>query len=572
MRIRWVIAIILLFLPCAFAEDQVVINSRSWQDVYNGVVYANIVDVPVKFVINYEHGIEITQTLDPTLQNIYMIESEDNPVVANMGELLENKGYILEKVTGDSSELNLILLERSNSTDFLVLDESFGHNAISVGGYASAAGKMTVFANRRNADDVLDFLNDNAESILVYGKLDREVKGKISELPIEEINHGDKFSNNMEIFKRHLKEVDAKQIMLVNGNFIEEEIMAGVSPVLLVGDSRVPDDVIQAVKDSNVKIAIALADVMGNARVIKDEADIKVLVKFAQGRNEQQLPLDIFELPRYNFLLDVIKVVYNIATKQLEVTFSNIGTNYLLFQGTYEIFDGEERVATTADKEGIYVPAGTQAFTLVYDDLDLTEFTNAELTFKSNILMGEDVKAFESVLEKDMLMVFDEYEDTSLIDFGEGIIYNTKTARFQIPIKNMKSTPVNIRLEIVDIIIDNDKETFSSDLIKLSGDEEKVVDIKVLLEDIDFADNPNIHIKARYGEREDALVKTREIDAAYEVKTPLAIDPRVFGGIAVGLIIVVLILFLLGKKKKEDPAQKMLRIQKQIEELEKMRK
>ena len=130
-----------------------------------------------------------------------------------------------------SNEKRKLILEIAEElediTDFIVIDDSYGYNAISVAPYAIASNSWVLFADRNNIREVERFLaGRDVDSLIIYGHVDRDVRIRLEDFNPEVINiDGDRFLNNIEIVKRYQEIKSAKQTVLTNGEFIEKEIM-----------------------------------------------------------------------------------------------------------------------------------------------------------------------------------------------------------------------------------------------------------------------------------------------------------------------------------------------------------
>ena len=58
---RWVVFLLLVLaiVPFAIAEDQVVINSKDWHDVYSGSLYASLLGLEYTYAINEEQALDL---------------------------------------------------------------------------------------------------------------------------------------------------------------------------------------------------------------------------------------------------------------------------------------------------------------------------------------------------------------------------------------------------------------------------------------------------------------------------------------------------------------------------------
>jgi len=67
-----------------------------------------------------------------------------------------------------------------------------------------------------------------------------EVLDALSRFVPEIINeNGDRFLNNIAIVKKYREISPSKQVILTNGEFIEQEIMSGAEPVIFIGGSNI---------------------------------------------------------------------------------------------------------------------------------------------------------------------------------------------------------------------------------------------------------------------------------------------------------------------------------------------
>ena len=529
--------LILISLVSVHAEDMVVVNSDNWQDVYTGSVYANILDVPVKFVTDFEQGLTVLNLVPEGVSEVLIIQSD--VIIDSLPSRLEDNGYTVEVLEGDETEINLELLERSGVDKVAIMDDSFGHNAIAIGGYLVASDRMPVFVDRGNVDEV----SLEGFKALVYGKVDSIVKEEFDDQISEIINEGDKFSNNFEVLKRHLKLENRGQILLTDGSFIEAELLQGQDPVVLVGASNVPDEVIDAIKDAEVTAGVAIGtSIVKNAQEIKNKADLQVYVKFAQGRNEEQFPLDTFPIPSTEFLLSVDNAIYNTGSNNLEVTFTNAGDNFLVFKGDYFVLLDDSQIEALSDDDGVFIPSeGT--VTTSYD-VDLNSYSEESLILDYKVLMGEEVTALEAILEGKEQIHFKEFKDESKIEIVT-VEYDDKTKRFDVQVENLVSEEAFYRAEI-ELLIDEEKEIFSSSQLSLEPNGKGSAEIRAVLEEVDIADNPNFDVTVHYGARENSLIKQVTKNLEFVIKSS-----SILIWVIVIIVLLLLILFTFTRKKKK---------------------
>jgi hypothetical protein len=338
----------------AEAEEQIVINSADWIDVYSATCYANLNGQDSKFVTSTAQGKVLSSVLDRS-KPVHLFQSSKEPILAGYKSYLESEGFTVSAVTTSDSgkKLNIELAELIDTTKFIILDDSYGYNALSVGAYSIASKSYVLFADSDNIDVVYDFLRGRAPEIIIYGHVDRAVREKLREFNPEIIDHGDRFEDNLAIVDKFVQLKPSTQVVLTNGEFIEEEIMSGREPVIFIGRDIVPEEVVEYVKGSDFKSGVVIGnELIGSATRLKDRTNISVFIKFGLGRATEggfalPEPLDMFYLPRYELSLDIVSGNYNTKTKIVEIIYQNLGETGAFAKATnISIFATNETIAT----------------------------------------------------------------------------------------------------------------------------------------------------------------------------------------------------------------------------------
>jgi hypothetical protein len=547
-------------MPVSLAVDRVIVNSADWHDVYSGMLYASIEKLPSNFLVSQKHGAILLYSIPTTEKNLLVASSRTQPYVFSYAPFLQSKGYdnATELV---SRNLNLDLARRLATTKFIVIDPAYGYNAISAAPYAALSGTYVLFADRRTIDEVSAFLQERGvTSLIVFGQVDRQVKDALAQFSPETVNEGDRFGNNLAMVERYqqLKVATtgqpSRQVILTNGEFIESGIMAGSDPVVYIGKSNVPDNVREYIQKSDIQVGILIGnELIGTATFIRRQLGISVFVKFAQGARTpkgaiaQVEDLDRFPMPSYAVALELTSLVYNKATRALEVTYRNPTELALYLKGTITISGGTNTI-TTGDATALFLDKG-ESKTIVYStDTDgqplLLDGTN--LTADVFTIFGEGTKSLDNSLQASMKVGQVEIADDALVNIT-GLYYDKSAQKFYVTIENVGPVDAYVQPEILDLMVNDAPVTVASDAVALirKGKSAKVP-VSVAMEEADFLANPQVKVRAYYGEREIALVKVTE-----------ATFPLTFGGgytqyliyAGVGLV-VLLILFFLGTKKK----------------------
>jgi len=314
----------LFAVSIAYAAEpgQVIVNSEDWKDVYSTMLYGSLSGRSVNFLVSNKHATLILEAI-PQNTHLWAISSKKVPFVAGYKAIMESKGYSAEEFTYDN--VNLEIAKLLDVQNFIVMDDSYGYNAISAAPYAVVTNSYVLFSDRANIGEVARFLEGRqVKKMLIYGHVDREVKDALSTYNPEIINkEGDRFLNNIEIVKRYKQIKGANQVILTNGEFIEKELMSGAEPVVFIGTNNVPNVIRDYIKGSDIQVGVLIGnELVGTATFIRRQLGISVFVKFAQGARAQKgaisqvEALDMFYLPVYTLNLEVVSLRYNQATKQ----------------------------------------------------------------------------------------------------------------------------------------------------------------------------------------------------------------------------------------------------------------
>ena len=155
--------------------------------------------------------------------------------------------------------------------------------------------------NDDNIDAVYNFLSQNADDVLLYGRLSTKIREQLSIFSPDVINTGNKIEDNLEIVKKFEREKAVTQIILTNGEFIEPSFFNNEFPVLFIGTTNIPSKVMEYIYQTSAKAAVVIGyDLYSNAKTVRDATGMRVFLKYGQGRDEQIYALDIFPLPKHD--------------------------------------------------------------------------------------------------------------------------------------------------------------------------------------------------------------------------------------------------------------------------------
>ncbi|MBW2965042.1 zinc ribbon domain-containing protein [Candidatus Woesearchaeota archaeon] len=545
-RIPILLLALMLIIPLASAEVYLS-NSKDWRDVYSVMMYGNFENENPRFLVSDKHGTLILNSID-TSDHIEIFTSQTKPYVVGYESTVKSAGFDAAETKSD--DLNLLFAEKlTDVKDFIIIDDAYGYNAIAVAPYAVLSRSYVLFANSGNIDDVESFLDDReAEHIIIYGHIDREVHDVLSKYSPEIINQdGDRFANNVEIVKKYRKINPKKQVVLTNGEFIEAEVVSGLEPVLFIGRQNVPDKIKEYIQSTDIEVGVLIGnELVGTATTVRRQVGISTFVKFAQGARAaagniaQVEGLDMFPVPKVALNLEIQSVKYNKLTGKVEITFKNNAAIATYIKGTYTLSVGGEEF-TFGDADAVFIDKNDLK-TIAYAVDGVSP--EGELTLKAYVLYGESKNALEFVIDKTFTVSTVEVSDSAQLAITK-LEYDKARKAFIVSVENTGSVDAYYDAEVVDVLILGEKTTLSSDEVQLlKQGAEGYAPVTADLSDSDIEANPTVHVRVHYGERSDALISTVEGDMELKIRTT-----DVWTYLPVALIILLLLLLLFGQKK-----------------------
>jgi len=551
-----------LLLAVAASADTIISNSKDWRDVYSVMMYGPMIQHTPKFLVSDKHGPLLLDALE-TYENIIAFSSRDQPYVVGYETIITGKGFDkVEEQKFDNMNLGIAEIMPDNVTDYVVIDDAYGYNAVAVAPYARLSRSYVLFANKNNIDDVRDVLDSrDVDSVLIYGHVDREVHEALERYDPEIINEdNDRFANNVEIVKKYREIRPHKQVVLTNGEFIESEIMSGAEPVLFIGRENVPEKIKEYIQSTDIEVGVLIGnELVGTATTVRRSVGISTFVKFAQGARtraggiSQVEGLDMFPVPKVVLMLEIISVKYNKITGMVEITLRNDADIAEYFRGTYTLKVGDQEF-TFGDEDVMFIDKN-DVKTMVYQLEGVSP--EGEMTLDTYVIFSEAKNALEFVIDDVFTVEVIEVSDDALIEITK-VEYDKVRGEFLVHVKNVGEVDVYVETELVDVLVLGEKVTAGAEeVVHLTPGETAPGSIRLELSDEDLQDNPLVHVRAHYGEREDALIKILEGDFKISLK---GLD--VWTYLPVLLIVLLVLLILLGRKKCKSCGHKNPRSRK----------
>ncbi|MEM2915974.1 MAG: hypothetical protein QXT19_01260 [Candidatus Woesearchaeota archaeon] len=546
-----------ILVPTGIA-DSVIINSQDWIDVYSGMLFARLTGNPSIFLTSKRYVTVLEKVLPPS-DNLLIIESEHLPYSANLGGYLRRLGYDPKTVFSRGGlALNLALAKELNLTRFIIIDPTYGFNAVSVAPYAIATNAFVIFAEDKNIDQVFSFLasQQKIDKLLIYGQVSKTVLEKLSGFSPEIIDTGHRYKDNIEILNRYFQAVpDPKQAILTSGEFLESQIIGG-EPIILVGKERVLENTINFVKNSNLKTAVLIGNELTRAaKMLKDSTGLPVFVKIGQGipmglsEYEPIKALDMFYLPALVIRIDLAYVQYNTLEKTLEVVYRNSGSRATLF-GTISVMVDGTPIQTVGDKDLQRLERNeTRGFRY---SIDLSEYVAQKRNLTADVftVYGESPEIMDRAIAAQVPIRVSTANDQCELKLGR-VAFDKRTQRISVRLDNPSNSDCYASINLIDLIIDDEPQLISypgQAFVRAHSGE--TFRIKQRMTPVDIADNPTVHVRVLYGAREGLLFSV--IDEIVPFRMAGEYTTIMIVGMIAVLLILVIVLFVLWRRSKKD--------------------
>jgi len=537
---------IFLVLASTAAADVIIANSANWKNVYSAGMYAGLNNDEFRFLVSQKHSQLIQRELEKDT-SITVIESDTLPFVGKFAERLRQNGYVnVNNILVPEETANFDLAKRLNVRDFIIVDPTFGHDAVSVAPLGIHTDHYVLFADSDNIGDVSTFLSTvNPNNIIIYGDVDEAVLDALEQYQPELIYEGNRFKNNIAIAERLRTQTGAKQAILTNGEFLEADLFSRAvkQPVVFIGRENPPEEIADYLSGHYQTFVVVGNDLLQSAQRLKDRTGKPVLLKFAKGVTDGETVfknvegLDLYPVPLLSIELSLEDLAYNTQTQNIEVTITNeqLARTYLINNLIIRVDD--ETVASLGDYNAQIIEGlETQTFTF---DAALSEYQGQNITVELFTPYGASSDALERAISETRDLSYISAEDKCPVTI-ESAEYNKATQRFEVTIN---AEDCYARAMITDLTLDDEPETIQSSSERVSGD--KTITIKQRMSEVDIADNPLITVTVRHGKREDVLSQTTSKD--FEL---VVIDNPDYTPLFIGIIAILLIILIILWKRK----------------------
>ncbi|MCA9478580.1 MAG: hypothetical protein KC535_05525 [Nanoarchaeota archaeon] len=553
------VLVLLLFLfsfsPVLAADspDLIFVNSANWEDVYSSLLYGSLTHTKVIFFFFFSQTNLLLNTLGQSVSSVLLVES-DTRLSPSVSKILDSLGYQVTLV--DDEDVSLYFANLLDADSYVVVDKNFPSNGLSVASFA-AASQSWVFFEAGSAIDPARYDLLRGKEVISYGAVSPSLLRQI--VPKRTIDEGNRYKNSVSLAKLFLSEFPTKQYVLTQGDFLEEEMFVGSFPVLIVGVSSTPKPIEDFFIDSSVESAVVVGQAsvppsISLKRLLESSynRNLKLVAKLGQTspdtQNDEIIPLNTFPLPSPKISLSIDDLSYNQITRQLEVRFSNDGDVSVTYAPLVTLVNNGQTTVLEPEQD-FFVLERSESRTLQFP-VELSP--QDELSATVTTVFGESEDAFDESLTKTFDSVpFIRIADESSI-IVQKISYSMDEQVFFVTVKNNGSVPAYVDIDLLDIIVGGEPQSFSSPrAVSVPSQQTVTVVIYGILSSADLLANPVISYTAHYGQRSFALIKTLSGDLSldrYSTLSDFLDNTGILVGVSAAIIFAVL-LFLLFRKK-----------------------
>jgi len=544
--------LILLLLPTAIAEDIIISNTASWQNVYSAGLYSALNGKDFKFLVSAKHTEILVNELPRPPLKITVIESDRVPYVKRYANRLTTAGYTTDTILIPEETGNLDLAKRlTNIRDYIVVNPTYGYDAISATPYAVKTKSYVLFASPKNINEIDLFFNSvTPNSITLFGDVDQTVKEALSKYNPRILDEGNRFSNNIAIAEEMRKLTNSEQAILTNGEFLENDVFyAGTTgqPLVFIGQDRIPRASENYVKTAPYKVFVVLGNnLFGSAQLVKQTTGKPVIIKFAKGTTDaggykNVQGLDIFKTPQIELLLTLDSIYYNADEQKVELNLRNEKAARTYAQNSIIIQDGTTPIVTLGDETGTTL-SGFEIKTISHSE-DLSEYTTKNLTAQIIIPYGESQNSVEKAITATLPLPIVYEKDICKLEIKKAV-YDEETQRFKITLETDK--PCHSRVTINNLKVNDTQTNIQSETIFI--EKTSIAEIKQRMDSVDIADNQEISVTARYGNQPNILIK--ETTKTFKFKLENSFNTALIIGITAITFLSAIIIFTLWKRKR----------------------
>ncbi|HLC48369.1 MAG TPA: hypothetical protein VJI13_04815 [Candidatus Norongarragalinales archaeon] len=270
----------------------VAVNSIKWQDAYLASVYANLQQLPMRYIQDPFQTSNFMQELSTNkLQRIYLFSRKDSAVPSLIYLLHSQNLDVRETTYEDHKELSAKMLELLPSDKVIVVRDDFAFDAISAKYLSQTLQAPVIFSDGAEGMDprVLAALKAASPSeVYLIGRQSDGLEKILTDFKLIKLQGRDEFDTNNIVNEYAAGGIKYEQGVITPGDIYELTLMnIRDQPIFLVPDFGVYSLPRTAgiITDANMKVLLGIGRlVTGPAQWLHERTGAKVLIKFATVR------------------------------------------------------------------------------------------------------------------------------------------------------------------------------------------------------------------------------------------------------------------------------------------------
>jgi hypothetical protein len=526
------------------------VNSNDWADVYYAS-YNSYSDNQTPYYVR-SNNLGVFNVL-PTGEEVNIVESSDEPVVSNLESQVRAQGYQVGSTTSVENSLELV---SDNPEKVVVVPQSYPSASLVAAPYARQIGGEVVIVNNENVGEVESIVQSASEAVMI-GDFTRETSDALDDDVDEKITSPSKFNLSVKVAEKFLEEKDSSRVLVVSGNSISREVMEGSTPVLISGTNYLPENLRKFLledPDHNISTAVMVgAEMTTVGEEIRDynitrngeetNEKVGVFVKYGQARGDSEsiYAISLYPLPTGDVSLSIKSTRYNPESDEVLITYRNDGDSRLYQLTSFEVLNSDgEVIGTGGDEEPVFI--GQNAERTVSYSLDMnTTVDNAEVEFTTTY--GSSPSQLDTYLTEEgqfspplrKSLTLTDIEDNSKINITS-TKYLKGLDRFKVEVENTGNVDGYAQVRLTDVEVSGQERSFASERKPVPAGSKGEFFISAELDRIDLEQNQQINTVLSYGENEDTLVNSMNVERELQVSERV-VKPWMLAGAAVIVVL-----------------------------------
>jgi len=550
-----------LLLATAFSEV-LVVNSLDWKAVFLGMEYAHYKGYEMKFLVSPLQADNLAKAIQR--EDVTVIET-NRAVFPGYAQYLRNLYGVSvnEMKFKDPREIQEFLIKEIAPKVVFVVSDTEPENALVAVPLAYKKEGLVLFDD----DSVINNLG-NFNLIYLIGNVRRDFRrdvlavAQVLDKVVEVINEGSPYANSLRLLEEWGR---AERVILTSGRYIEQTVMEGEYPILLIGSRELPAGFVQMLQKKGIRLVFVVGgELMDAASKIREGSNrtIGVLVKYAEsyaqaGAGVMQT-LTTYPLPIPTPNITFTKVLYDPTAKKLYITLTNLGDGLAYVFSITQILSDGEAVSTIRDEEIFTVWPGEQLTRSYAIDLSTYNYSGLEALLTARFGRYKDFMV--NVLEQRKKIEVGAVIDRSQIELTKATYDGVNLKLF---ITNIGPVTAYVSGYVV-VKLDGKPAELPIPVTKIAPGEKRAINIKVIMTQSEIEDNRVIDAVIRYGERQDLLVKVLHVKVEVEyvkINLMLFAIPLI---LLIMLILLVAVIDRLRRRRYYRVARRIRRVRREI--------